>query len=102
MRLHPMIVLSFVCTFVLGTVHAQTPPPTPVVRISLASIPGTLTVQLVDAEGKLIALVDGAGVVTVVPGERLSHATRVLVTMPVGSMIATYSLPYTADAASEK
>ncbi|GGR38330.1 hypothetical protein [Deinococcus ruber] len=101
MRLHPMNVLSLACTLLFGSVHAQTPPPTPV-RISLASVPGTLTVQLVDAQGNLVATIDAAGVVTVVPGELLSHATRALVTMPVGSMTATYSFAYMAVLEAEK
>ncbi|ULH17668.1 hypothetical protein MF271_19845 (plasmid) [Deinococcus sp. KNUC1210] len=64
--------------------------------------PSSQTVTFVDASGKLIAVVDEQGVVRVVPGELLSHATRMLFTLTMGTATANYSVPYPVPTTSTK
>jgi len=62
-----------------------------------ASASGTQAVKLKDMTGITISRIDVAGVMTLVPGESLSHAMRAFVTLIVELMTVTSDSSCTAN-----
>lgn len=93
---HRCLLLVSLALCALNSAGASSAGPGVPVTFGTEAEPSTQTVTFIDASGKLIAVVDHQGAVQVVPGELLSHATRMLFTLTLGTATAHYTVPYLA------